>query len=104
MEIAFPARSKSVFGASSFALLVLVLVFEIELLVFVALGVVAHRVDLFVALQEAVFPAAFLVSVATSAVFWWRARAWTRKRIKSLDQWANTGSAFGERLARSRQR
>jgi len=52
--------------AASFALLVLVLVDEIEALVFVGLGVALQRFDLFVELQSALFPAALFVAAAAS--------------------------------------
>jgi len=56
-----------------------------------------------VTLQEVILPAASLVALAAATVFWWRARAWSRKRVQSLSGWAGGGSAFGERLAKSRQ-
>jgi hypothetical protein len=47
LDVAFPYRIKRRFGAASFALIFLVLLAEIEMLVFVALAIVAHRLDLF---------------------------------------------------------
>jgi hypothetical protein len=102
MEIAFPYRAKKTFGAASFALIFLVIIFEVEALVLVALGVVAHRFDLFVDLQEVILPGACLISLSASAAFWWRARAWSRQRVEMLNLWAGGGTAFGERLAKSR--
>jgi hypothetical protein len=104
MDIAFPYRSKKTFGAPSFALIFLVLLAEIEILVFVALGVVAHRLDLFWDLQPVVLPGACLVALSGAGVFWWRARSWTKQRIEMLNLWAQGGTAYGERLAKSRQR
>lgn len=104
LDIAFPHRANKTFGAASFALVFLMAVLEIEVLVLLALGVVAHRFDLFMTLQVAVLPAACLVALATATVFWWRARAWGKQRLESLTLWDGGGSAFGERLAKSRQR
>lgn len=101
-DIAFPYRAKKNFGAASFALIFLVLILEIEALVLVALGVIAHRLDLFLALQEVVLPGACLISLAASTVFWWRARAWSKARIDMLELWAGGGTSYGERLARQR--
>ncbi len=103
LDIAFPYRAKRTFGFASFALLVLVIIAEIEALVLVALGIIAHRLDLFIDLQTAILPAAAIVAFAGGAVFWWRARAWNRRRMQMLDEWAAGGSAFGEQLARRRQ-
>ncbi len=102
LDIAFPYRAKKTFGAASFALIFLVIIGEVEVLVLIALGVVAHRFDLFVDLQEVILPGACLIALSSSAVFWWRARAWTKQRVEMLDLWAGGGTAFGERLAKSR--
>ncbi len=103
MDVAFPWREKRSFGAASFALIFLVIIVEVEALVLVALGVVAHRLDLFADLQEVILPGACLIALSASTVFWWRARAWTKTRIETLNLWAGGGTAFGERLAKSRQ-
>ena len=103
MDIAFPYRIKKRFGAASFALIFLVLLAEIELLVFIALAVVAHRLDLFTGLQPIILPAACLLALAAAGVFWWRARSWTKQRVDMLNLWAQGGTAYGERLAKSRQ-
>lgn len=66
------ARQRSLASA---ALLFLVLVDEIEGLVFVAVGVLLHRADLFIAMQDALFPAVVLVAGAVSLVRNWRRRA-----------------------------
>jgi hypothetical protein len=102
LDIAFPYRAKKSFGAASFALIFLVIIAEVELLVLVALGVVAHRFDLFVDLQDVILPGACVIALSAAAVFWWRARAWTKARVEMLDLWAGGGTAFGERLAKSR--
>jgi len=102
LDIAFPYRRKRTFGAASFALLFLLVVVEIEALVFVALAVVAHRLDLFVDLQEVVLPGACLIGLSTAVVFWWRARSWTRERVAMLNAWAGGGTSYGERLASKR--
>jgi hypothetical protein len=103
MDIAFPYRIKKSFGAASFALIFLILLAEIEVLVFIALAIVAHRLDLFVDLQPIVLPGACLVALMAAGVFWWRARKWTKQRVDVLDLWAKGGIAYGERLAKSRQ-
>lgn len=67
------ARQRSIASA---ALLFLLLVDEIEGLVFVAIGVVLHRMDLFLASQDALFPAVVVVAgVASLARNWHRRRA-----------------------------
>ena len=103
LDVAFPHRIKRSFGAASFALIFLILLIEIELLVFMALGIVAHRLDLFMDLQPIILPGACLVALSAAVVFWWRARKWTRQRVELLNLWAQGGTAYGERLARSRQ-
>ena len=102
MDIAFPYRAKKSFGAASFALVFLIIILEVEALVLVALGVVAHRFDLFVALQPVILPGACIVALASAGVFWWRARGWSKQRVEMLDLWAGGGTAFGESLARKR--
>lgn len=102
-DIAFPYRAQRSFGVVSFAFVFLVLVLEAELLVFVGLGIVAHRVDLFLEVQTAVLPAAALISLAASAVFAWRARAWTRARIAGLAEWGGAStSSYAEKIAARR--
>src|SRR3979409_676626 len=104
MDVAFPYRIKKRFGAASFALIFLILLGEIEGLVFIALAIVAHRLDLFVNLQPIVLPGACLVALTASGVFWWRGRSWTKQRVEVLNLWTEGGTAYGERVARSRQR
>ncbi|HVR89129.1 MAG TPA: hypothetical protein VHG53_06250 [Candidatus Limnocylindria bacterium] len=101
-DIAFPYRAKRNFGAASFALVFLMLILEIELLVAIALGVVAHRLDLFRDLQTVVLPGAVLISLATSTVFAWRARSWTKSRIAGLADYGSASAGYAERLAKSR--
>lgn len=106
-DIAFPYRAKRSFGAASFALIFLVILLEIEALVLVALGVIAHRFDLFIDLQSVVLPAACVIALAAATVFWWRARRWTKHKIELLNVWAQGGtagggSAYGEKLALKR--
>jgi len=103
LDVAFPHRTRRSFGAASFALIFLILLAEIELLVFIALAIVAHRLDLFMDLQPVVLPGACLVALSAAGVFWWRARTWTKQRIEMLNLWAEGGTAYGERLAKSRQ-
>lgn len=102
-DIAFPYRAQRSFGVVSFAFVFLVLVLEAELLMFIGIGIVAHRVDLFVDLQAQLFPAAVLVSLAASSVFAWRARAWTRARIAGLREWGGPAtSSYAEKIAARR--
>ena len=103
LDIAFPYRAKKSFGASSFALVFLIVVAEVEALALVALGVIGHRLDLFLTLQEEILPVSCFVALASAIVFWWRARNWTKQRVASLNLWTGHGAAFGERLAKSRQ-
>jgi hypothetical protein len=51
-----------------------------------------------------ILPGACLVALSAAGVFWWRARSWTKQRIEMLNLWAQGGTAYGERLAKSRQR
>ena len=102
LDIAFPYRKRRDFGAASFALIFLTIVLEVEALALVALGIVGHRFDLFVDLQPIVFPSACAVALAAAAVFWWRARQWTRNRVLMLNLWAGGGSTVGEHSAESR--
>jgi hypothetical protein len=104
IDVAFPYRIKKSFGAASFALIFLVLLGEIEAIVFVGVAVVAHRLDLFMDLQPIVLPGACLVALSAAGVFWWRARSWTKERVEMLKLWTEGGTAYGERVARSRQR
>ena len=99
LDIAFPYRRKRSFGAASFALIFLTALLEVEALALVALGVVAHRFDLFVDLQPIVLPSACVVALAAAAVFWWRARQWTRNRVTMLNLWAGGGASMSERVA-----
>ena len=102
-EILFPYRAERPFGVVSFSFVFLLLFVEIELLVFVGLAVVARRADLFVDLQVDVVPAAALVSLVASAAFAWRARAWTRARIKALREWDGAATrSYAEKIAARR--
>ena len=65
------ARQRSLASA---ALLFLVLIAEIEGLVFVAVGLLAQRTDLFVSAQNALFPASVLVAAAVTLAHTWRRR------------------------------
>lgn len=107
LDIAFPYRKKRAFGAASFALLFLVIIFEVEALFLVALGVIAHRFDLFVDLQSVLLPGACVIALSVATVFWWRARSWTKTKIEMLNVWAQGGTAgggaaYGQKLALKR--
>jgi len=100
IEIAFPYRAQRGFGATSFALLFVSLIVEIELIVL--LGLIG-QLDLFFVLQPAVFPAAAMVSLAAAGVFTWRARAWTRARIAGLAAFGGDSERYAATLrARAR--
>jgi hypothetical protein len=108
-EIVFPYRAERPFGRNrgagivSFSFVFLLLFVEIELLVFIGLGLVARRADLFVELQPDIVPAAALVSLVASSVFAWRARAWTRARIKALREWDGAATrSYAEKIAARR--
>ena len=102
-DIAFPYRAKKSFGVVSFAFVFLMLVLEAELVVFIGLGIIAHRVDLFIDLQQDILPAAVLVSLVAAGVFAWRARAWSKTRIESLREWGGAATtSYAEKIAARR--
>jgi hypothetical protein len=102
-DIAFPYKAKRSFGIVSFSFVFLMLVLEAELVVFVGLGIIAHRIDLFLELQQDILPAAVLVSLIASAVFAWRARAWSKARIEGLRDWGGAATAsYAEKIAARR--
>lgn len=102
-DIAFPYKAQRSFGIVSFCFVFVVLIVEIELVVFVALGIIAHRVDLFLELQPDILPAAALVSLVASGVFAWRARAWSKARIAGLRDWGGASTtAYAEKIAARR--
>ena len=68
LDIALPYRRKRTFGASSFALIFVTIVLEVEALALVALGIIGHRFDLFVDLQPVIFPSACGIALAAAAV------------------------------------
>ena len=63
------ARQRSLASA---ALFFLVLVDEIEALVFLAVGIVLHRIDLFLAAQDVLLPAVLFVAGAATLARSWR--------------------------------
>ena len=103
LDIAFPYRTKRSFGVASFALVFLMLVIEAEIIVFLGLGIIGHRVDLFIDLQQDILPAAVLVSLVAAGVFAWRARAWSKTRIESLRVWSSPATkSYAEKIAARR--
>ena len=40
--------------------------------------------------------------VPAAAVFWWRARSWSRRRVAIAEAWARGGATFGQQLAEKR--
>ena len=102
-DIAFPYKAKRSFGVVSFAFVFLMLIIEAELVVFIGLGIIAHRIDLFVDLQPDILPAAAMVSLVASAVFAWRARAWSKARIEGLREWGGAATtSYAEKIAARR--
>ena len=88
MDVAFPYRAKKTFGAASFALVFLTVVFEVEALVLVVVAIGMRRVDLFLDLQDVIVPGSCFIALATATAFWWRARVWSRQRVEMLNVWA----------------
>ncbi len=102
-DIAFPYKAKRSFGIVSFCFVFVMLLLEAEAVVFVGLGIIAHRIDLFLDLQQDILPAAVLVSLIASLVFAWRARAWTKTRIEGLRDWGGAAtSSYAEKIAARR--
>lgn len=104
IDIAFPYRRRKSFGAASFAFTFLVLLLEVQLLAFIGVGLATRQPGLWWDLQPLIFPVACLISLATAGVFWWRARAWSKERVDTLEAWARTGTTFGQQLAQKRDR
>ena len=98
LDIAFPYRRRHSFGAASFALTFLVLLFEVELLAAIGVAIATRQLQLWWDLQPIVLPTACLVSLATAAVFWWRARSWTKRRIAQAVAWSRRGTTLGQEL------
>ena len=102
-DIAFPYKAKRSFGIVSFAFVFLMLILEAELVVFIGLGIIAHRIDLFLDLQVDILPAAAMVSLVASGVFAWRARAWSKARIEGLREWGGAATtSYAEKIAARR--
>ncbi len=102
-DIAFPYKAKRSFGIVSFCFVFLMLVLEAEAVVFVGLGIIAHRIDLFIDLQVDILPAAVLVSLIAAGVFAWRARAWSKARIEGLREWGGAATtSYAEKIAARR--
>jgi hypothetical protein len=102
-DIAFPHKRQRPFGVVSFSFVFLMLVLEAELVVFIGLGIIAHRMDLFVDLQQDILPAAVLVSLVASTVFAWRARAWSKARIEGLRDYSTAATtSYAEKIAARR--
>jgi hypothetical protein len=98
IDIAFPYRRRRSYGAASFAFTFLVLLFEVELLAFIGVAI-ARQPQLWWDLQPIVLPTACLISLAAAAVFWWRARSWSKQRVAIAEAWARGGPTFGQHLA-----
>jgi hypothetical protein len=101
IDIAFPYRRRRSFGAASFALTFLVLLFEVEALAFIGVAI-ARQLQLWWDLQPIVFPTACLISLSAAVVFWWRARSWSKQRVETAEAWARGGPTLGQQLAQRR--
>ena len=102
-DIAFPHKRQRPFGVVSFSFVFLMLILETELVIFIGLGIIAHRIDLFLDLQQDILPAAFLVSLIASDVFAWRARAWSMARIEGLREYGGAATtSYAEKIAARR--
>ena len=99
LDIAFPYRRRRSYGAASFAFTFLILLAEVEILAFIGVAIVARQLQLWWDLQPIVLPTACLISLAAAAVFWWRARSWSRHRVQTLEAWARGGQTLGQQLA-----
>jgi len=99
IDIAFPYRRRRSFGAASFAFTFLVLFVEVQLLAFIGIVAGARELSLWWDLQPMVFPTACLISLAAATVFWWRARSWSKERVRVAEAWARGGMTLGEQLA-----
>ncbi len=104
--VIFPVRYDKPYGLASASFMVIVVFAEIEGLVFTALGLFASRSDLFLDLQYAIAPGAFLVAFAVAAVVWLEQRALRNRVVRyTTDLSANPEvSAFADRLAGRRPR
>lgn len=103
-EIVFPVRHDRPYGLASASFLILVVFAEIEALAFIALAVVAHEVDLFVRLQFAIAPAAFLVAVVSAIAVALQQRA-VAGRIRRYTRAASPEvSAFADHIVSRRPR
>jgi len=69
---------------ASAALLFLLLVDEVEGLIFLAVGVLGHRTDLFLDAQDALFPAVVIVAGVVSLVRNWRRRT-EQKAVEPME-------------------
>ena len=99
IDIAFPYRRRRSFGAASFAFTFLVLLLEDEILAFIGVAIAARQPQLWWDLQPVVFPTACLISLAAAAVFWSRARSWSKRRVQTAEAWARGGQTLGQQVA-----
>lgn len=100
-EIIFPVQYDRSFGLASACFLLLVVFAEIEGLVFIALGLLARRPDLFTDLQVAIAPAAFLVAAAAATAVWAQQRALRARMVRYTSDLSENPevTAFAERIA-----
>ncbi len=80
LQIISPLNRGRTYGAFSASFLFLLILAEIEGLAFLMLGLALGEPALFVSLQGALLPAAWIVSASASGAVLWRARTWTKRR------------------------
>jgi len=103
-EVVFPIENDRPYGLASACFLLLVTFAEIEGLAFSALGLIAGRTDLFLGLQVALAPAAFLVAFVGAAANYVRHRALQARVRYTADLSGNPDvTGFADRLATRRK-
>lgn len=103
-EVVFPVDNDRPYGVASACFLLLVTFAEIEGLAWTALGLLAGRTDLFLQLQFAIAPAAFLVAFSGAAANYVRHRALQNRVRYTTDLSENPEvKRFADRLATRRK-
>lgn len=104
LEVVFPVRHDRPYGLASACFLVLLVFAEVEGLAFTALGIAARRSDLFLELQFAIAPAAFLISLASASALWLQQRAVRARFVRYTSDLSENPDvvAFAERIATHR--
>ena len=94
LEVVSPLGRGRRYGFVSASFLFLVVLAEIEGLAFIAIALLVGRPDLFLAVQESLFPAAWVVSVATALAVLWRARNWSERRSQETEDLTEVADSF----------